>query len=218
MNKKILIFSLVFFLGLFLAVYQYAVNLQADFANAYSATKPANGHSWTEMECTEGLCVTASNRVGIGTDNPDKKLSVIGDINASGDICNGAGACLSDLNDFVGSQMLVNGAHTYSDCTTAGGTVFDSDVSLKQCKFNAASCPSGWTQYKSYASLGGNTCCGEGCCGHNTCCTTPITTFSNPPGTSSSCTYAYSSCPWGGGDCIYGSGTCSPIVNSIGCY
>lgn len=103
MNKRILIvFSLVF-LGLGLALYQYANEWHSDFVNAYSSSKPTNGHSWTEMECTEGLCVTGGNRVGIGTDSPANKLDVVGnisatgDITATGDVCNGTGNCLSAL-------------------------------------------------------------------------------------------------------------------------
>lgn len=71
MNKRNLIIFLVIFLGLFFAIYQYANELKTDLASAaYSTSRPANGHSWSEMECTAGLCVTAANKVGIGTDNP----------------------------------------------------------------------------------------------------------------------------------------------------
>jgi microcystin-dependent protein len=41
-------FTGLLFLGLMFSIYQYVV-LKTDFANAAS-TKPANGHSWTEME------------------------------------------------------------------------------------------------------------------------------------------------------------------------
>jgi len=69
-------------------------------ANAYTV-KPANGHSWTEMECSEGLCVTAGNKVGVGTDSPSEKFEVYGDILVTGgDACNGGGYCLSDLDVF----------------------------------------------------------------------------------------------------------------------
>jgi hypothetical protein len=93
----------------------------------------------------------SSGNVGIGTTSPTAKLEVTGNILAT-DVCNADGACLSDINDFIGAQMLVNGAHTYSDCTTARGAVVDSDVSLKQCKFSGSSCPSGWTHYKNYTT------------------------------------------------------------------
>jgi hypothetical protein len=113
MNKKSLtIISLVVFLGLSVVVYQYIKQLQSEFASAaYSTTKPANGHSWAEMECTSGLCVTADNKVGIGTDTPLKKLEVNGDILASGtgDVCNGGGKCLSSIfqtNIIVGTNPV----------------------------------------------------------------------------------------------------------------
>lgn len=96
MNKKIFILSLVLFLGLFLAIYQYAKELQTDLVSAYSTSKPANGHSWSEMECTSDVCITGS-KVGMGTDNPTVKLEVVGDFKASGDVCNGTGNCLSAL-------------------------------------------------------------------------------------------------------------------------
>ncbi|MDD4531309.1 MAG: hypothetical protein PHH21_01210 [Candidatus Pacebacteria bacterium] len=69
------------------------------FANAYSS-KPPVGHSWSEMECSEALCVTSDNKVGIGTYNPTEKLEVVGNISASGSICDAAGYCLSDLSVF----------------------------------------------------------------------------------------------------------------------
>jgi hypothetical protein len=84
MNKKILIVSLVVFLGLSVATYQYTKEFQSEFTSAaYSTSKPANGHSWSEMECTAGLCVTSDNKVGIGTDAPAQKLSVNGIIEST---------------------------------------------------------------------------------------------------------------------------------------
>jgi hypothetical protein len=99
MNKKILIGSLIVFLGLSVAVFQYVREFNYEFVRAYSTSKPANGHSWSEMECTAGLCVTTDNKVGVGTDSPSKKLEVNGDILASGtgDVCNGTGKCLSSV-------------------------------------------------------------------------------------------------------------------------
>jgi hypothetical protein len=97
MNKKILIVSLIVFLGLSIAIYQYAKELQSEFTSAaYSTSKPANGHSWSEMECTSDLCVTGG-KIGMGTDNPTYKLDVTGTIRGSVDVCNGAGNCLSAL-------------------------------------------------------------------------------------------------------------------------
>jgi len=121
MNKKVLLVFLVISLGLSLAVYQYAKELQADLASAaYSTSKPANGHSWSEMECSSGLCVTSGNNVGIGTDNPSKKLSVVGDINASGDICNGTGNCLSALATLTNACGGAATTYVYSATAYSG--------------------------------------------------------------------------------------------------
>ncbi|MCX6761159.1 MAG: hypothetical protein NTZ84_03620 [Candidatus Nealsonbacteria bacterium] len=98
---------------------------------------------------TTGLIVRYGN-VGIGTTGPSQKLEVNGNILATGDVCNGAGACLSQIASWIGGQSLVFNVHTYAACTAAGGTVVASDVSLPQCRFDANSCPSTWTQYKEY--------------------------------------------------------------------
>lgn len=173
--KKIIIFSIVIFLGLFLAIYQYYTELRADFAIAYSPSKPANGHSWAEMECTAGLCVTTDNKVGIGTDDPKEKLEItgnikntgsvvttgnidaVGDITAGGDIC-AAGACLSQMASFVANQPLINNVHNQGACTAAGGEIIPSEASYPQCRFSAATCPSGWTWYKGYSKTVSNSC------------------------------------------------------------
>ncbi len=47
---------------------------------------------------------------------------------------------------------LVNFAHTEVDCVAAGGEVVDTAVTYKQCRFNAAACPSGWTKYLSWTT------------------------------------------------------------------
>jgi hypothetical protein len=100
MNKKLLIIFLITFLSFSLAIYQYTKELKFDLVRAYSTSKPANGHSWSEMECTTGLCVTGDNKVGIGTDSPTEKLEVIGNILVGEDACNGEDYCLSDLTGF----------------------------------------------------------------------------------------------------------------------
>jgi hypothetical protein len=60
MNKKTLIVFLVIFLGLSVAIYQYAKEFQSEFASATSV-KPLNGHLWSEMEKngTEGQVLTS---------------------------------------------------------------------------------------------------------------------------------------------------------------
>jgi len=234
MNKKsvLIIFSILAVFGFFIAVYQYAKEFQAEFAGA-TGTKPANGHLWSEMECDgSGLCINGTN-VGIGTATPAKKLEVAGSILASGtgsDICNAAGACLSQINNFIGSQALVNNVHNYAACTEAGGTIIDSDVSFKQCRFNTSSCPSGWTQYKNFSTTAathyGITICVDGnlgtCLTYQDCephCTTGSHAWSNTiPET----------CTYGGTESWNGNTWCrnetyfnhigSAGITQIGCY
>jgi hypothetical protein len=350
MNKKLAIIFSILLLSLIATAFQYVEVLKSEIVKAYSANKPANGHSWTEMECTEGLCVTNNNKVGIGTDNPNKKLTVVGDIGASGDICNGTGNCLSALatltnacggaatsyvysasafsgsycvmgtptpatptwptagnsvtwtcpvtsgspisctathaaapvngvcgpaatsytysatfpsgaycttgtsspttpsNPSVGSSSswsclgtnggsspsctasranplpLVNSAHNEADCVAAGGTVVVSDVGYNQCRFNAHTCPSGWTRYKDYTTYSSGSCSGYCChptqgCGTGYCTGgTPIAWGNNttPPPTPYTCAFVYVNDDHG---C---SGTCSWTLEStvaqIGCY
>lgn len=178
MNRKLIFILIVTLFALSFSVFQYVKEFQSEIADAAYTSKPTMGHSWTEMECSEGLCVTTDNKVGIGTSTPGSKLDVAGTINSSsfstsgnitsagsitatGDVC-GAGACLSQIASFVGSQPLVNNVHNYTACTNAGGTVTPSDVSFPMCKFSASSCPTSansngtgtWTQYKSYGTYG----------------------------------------------------------------
>ena len=54
----------------------------------------------------------------------------------------------------TGAQPLVNGAHSQDECTTAKGEVVASDVSFNQCRFNSKTCPSGWTAYKNFRTVG----------------------------------------------------------------
>ena len=85
MSKKAIVFFLtVSLVVLVSAVFQYVKTFQADFASAYTTGKPLNGHLWSEMECSQGLCVSSSNKVGIGTDSPQNKLQVYSTDNAGG--------------------------------------------------------------------------------------------------------------------------------------
>jgi len=95
MKKQYLIYSALAIIALVSGVFQYYQTFKAEVVDAYQASKPAAGHSWSEMQCTAGICVTAGNKVGMGTDNPTEKLDVVGNIKASGDVCNGSGKCLS---------------------------------------------------------------------------------------------------------------------------
>lgn len=56
--------------------------------------------------------------------------------------------CLSDLtvND------LPNKQHSSIHCRAAGGEVVNEADGTKFCRFNAAVCPNGWTQYKNWST------------------------------------------------------------------
>ncbi|MDD4531308.1 MAG: hypothetical protein PHH21_01205 [Candidatus Pacebacteria bacterium] len=224
-KKSTILFLLGILIGLCAGTYSYFHFFHADTVKAYT-TKPSAGHSWSEMECSEGLCIASDNKVGIGTDSPANNFQVTGNIKASGNVCDGSGNCLSDLGSITNAcgsaaktysysdtafsgtfcligtstpaspsfpgvgtsttwtcpvnsgspisctatrsaaSYLVNNVHKESDCTSAGGTVVTTDTSSGQCRFNASSCPSGWTQYKSYGTYSnprtGLTYCGGG--------------------------------------------------------
>ena len=145
------------------------------------------------------------------------------------DICS-QGICLSQLKGVVGNQTLILNAHTYDSCISAGGTVVDTDVSgLKQCRFDSASCPGGWAQYKSFSATAPFTCYVSGivygppmpCC--NYCPPNSCQTPSHPWGNAGveSCTYcggqgSPQSCQWNKYTCW--AGTCSAAITQIGCY
>ncbi len=95
-KRYFVIISALLILTLFVGLIQYFKEFSISFVDAYWG-KPNPGHSWSEMECSTGLCVTSGNKVGIGTDSPSKKLEVNGDGLFTGDVCNGAGKCLSSV-------------------------------------------------------------------------------------------------------------------------
>jgi len=138
--------------------FQYLKTFKEEVVSAVTVGTPNPGHALSDLECSaDSLCIdTANNYVGIGTNNPSKKLEVNGDILVSGthDVCNGAGACLSQINAFIGSQPIAGGtAHSRSMCTTAGGTLVSSPTLANPvCRFSGATCPSGWTKYENWTT------------------------------------------------------------------
>ncbi|MDD4531121.1 MAG: hypothetical protein PHH21_00240 [Candidatus Pacebacteria bacterium] len=222
MNKKLILFMVITVFAFSLAIYQYVKEFQSEFASAAYSQKPAAGHSWSEMECSEGFCVTSDNKVGIGTSAPGQKLEVAGSILASGagaDICTSSGACLSQIVSFVSSQPLLNTTHNYSACTSAGGEIVSIGASYPVCRFNAASCPSGWTQYQNWATYDshyvGGIPCSNGCTGGGS----PWGNLaSNNP--TFSCVYVQAGICWGSdGEFAYTASWSGDSVRSqIGCY
>jgi hypothetical protein len=109
---------------------------------------------------------------------------------------------------------LVNNQHSEADCNAVGGNVVASDVSYNQCRFNAASCPGGWTQYKSFGRFGGNSC--SSCCSS---CTTSQGSWGNPGTSVPSCQYGRCGDSDGCTCCTdAGPGTCIAVISQIGCY
>jgi hypothetical protein len=78
---KYILLLLVMFLGIIASIYQYIETFRSEMVSAYEAGKPANGHNWDEMQCTEDLCVnTVNNRLGIETATPSAKLEIDGSV------------------------------------------------------------------------------------------------------------------------------------------
>jgi len=120
MNKRVFLVILsIPFLIIGLSILQYTRELRTEQASAaYSTSKPANGHSWSEMECTSNLCVTGEN-IGIGTDSPTTKLQVSGTVKAT-DVCNEAGICLSAFASVTNACGPAAKAYTATDTTFSG--------------------------------------------------------------------------------------------------
>ena len=177
-KQHLIIFVCIMAISLMAGIYQYIQVFQTELVGAFDTDKKANGHSWSEMPCTVGLCVTADDKVGIGTESisATDKLGVLGnveingDLHVSGDICNGAGACLKVLDDFVGTQPLYGSIHTYKDCTDAGGEVVPGDTSMSMCRFGTESNPVdncddidvSWDWYKGYSTVIEDCCTSSG--------------------------------------------------------
>lgn len=145
MQKKHWVIILVVSLfAVLAAIFQYVANFRADFVSAYTTGKPLNGHLWSEMECSQGLCVTSNYKVGIGMDNPTAKLEVNGTVKAN-DFCLADGStCLSQVSDGGGDGCGI-AAKTYAaDASSFGSDTF---------------CKMGWTvspANPAFPSVGGN--------------------------------------------------------------
>lgn len=235
MNKKIILIFLSFLVifGLFVAIYQYVREFQADFVGAYT-TKPANGHSWSEMECTSDLCVKSGAGVGIGTEDAGSNklkvagnVEVVGSINVATNVCLASGACLTDIAGFIGSQPIAGGTnHSRKNCTDAGGELVDIGLANPVCRFNAASCPSSWTQFNNWSTNTEVICnycsyyawiyAGAGCtCNATASCTAAGSAWGDGR---ASCAVPSMTCSDAGGTKSVGGYTCWPTTTQIGCY
>jgi len=220
--KKLRIFFLItlIIIGIGSGVFQYVKTFQAEIVSAYQNNKPAAGHSWTEMQCTSDLCIT-NNKVGVGTDSPSQKLEVNGSILATTDICNGSGACLSQIEDFIGAQPTAGGTdHTREMCTSAGGTLVDIGLANPLCRFDLSACPSEWHQYFNWGTQPVVTCthafncswCADSSCtigpypwGNNAIATCTYYTFLGACNSQSNCT-------------LQNPATCTSYYTQVGCY
>jgi hypothetical protein len=171
MNKqKTLIFSLsaILFLALSFIVYSWNEPV-ANMPSGYTA--PLN---------TSSIAQTKTGEIGASmfrdADNPNYYINPSGNSVVSGKIIMENSTSSGDIPTTIATkgyvdteiarvESLVNGSlplvynmHTREACTTAGGTVVDSDVSLPMCRFNAAACPANWTQYKNFSTTVGKTC------------------------------------------------------------
>ena len=81
------------------SIYQYAIVSQLESANAYTTSKPDNGHFWSDMECSSTLCITGGN-IGVGTDAPTTKLDIVGTLKAT-NFCTTSNICLNSITDFL---------------------------------------------------------------------------------------------------------------------
>lgn len=115
-KNNIIILSLLIFLTLGIVLFNYANQLTSLIAEAVA---PNPGHSWSELECTNDLCVTSTG-VGIGTASPTAKLHVAGNIIAS----DPTAANHVATKDYVDGKSIPSGMIAMFD----------------------ASCPTGWTR------------------------------------------------------------------------
>ncbi len=170
MNKKrfYIISSTLLLIGLFAGVVQYVGTFDALYA---AAVNP--GHSWSQMECTDTFCIDTNNkRIGIGTILPLEALEINGNIKLGGenptytisnikDPTNASDLATKNYIDreiakvgamVSGTLPLINSAHTQKDCVDAGGVPVDGSTQLKQCKFAASACPTGWTANENWTT------------------------------------------------------------------
>jgi len=227
-KKSLFIVSGVVLIGLMFGAYQYFQAFHIENVSAVTIGTPNPGHAWSSMECSsDTVCIDATNkRMGIGTNVPSKTLEVNGDIKVAGDVCTSAGVCLSALGVAVSGTALVNGVHSYKNCTDAGGTVVSSGQIGDQCRFNLSACPTGWTRFRLWSATAALSYSGPCYCGDRT-------TFDGTSVTSSYSAPAFSwqdgsppAAAWGTvsacGGYTYGGTTCRSTVyaplTQIGCY
>ena len=186
-----------------------------------------DGTNWVCTDFSAGLWTAIGSNtyynlgdVGIGTTFPQEKLDVVGNIKASGTICDVNG-CIGGGGSGIYTGTLVSGSLDGSDCSDAGGVPTDIGNTNFVCKFFGSSCPSGWVQYQQWSTTNGATCQGlseQGCPG--SICSVTGHPFQNQA--PSTCTYkdAQFFDTESGGECGFPyaqSRTCTAPTAEIGC-
>jgi hypothetical protein len=191
-------------------------------------------HDEKKWKCVVGDCDCCSI-------NGDHSLKEDGTINSWPSVWCGFGGGRAIYETYCGYPNssspydLVNGKHSSEQCMYSGGTVVTDNGGNKFCKYNMASCPSGWFQYGNWSTTASKTCtapnegryygmCARGLCVfvHKECegvkkeCRTGSHEWSK--NNIETCTY--------GGKCYNLAGeyvccqkwTCSADITHIGCY
>ncbi len=157
MNKKrfYIISSTLLLIGLFAGVVQYIGVINTIYA---AINNP--GHSWSQMECSEDLCIDATNH-----------KVIIKNLQLNGMLYDTTGYSASDSASLrlTGEGVRwdepltwTGSTHGLIDCSNIGGTVFNTG-SGTICRISQATVPTGWTQAANWqrysiASWGGDAC------------------------------------------------------------
>jgi len=211
-KARIFLSILLVIIGIGFAVFQYLETFHSELASAYNSSKPVAGHSWSEMQCTSDVCIT-DGKIGMGTDNPQNKLEVTGNIKANGNIyftgniCDGSGNCLSSL--LGGDVALVEGVHTEEDCTTLEGSVASTDFVANQCRFAGSTCPAGWTKYLTWSAWTGGSAINAAGSAWYDCAAVPWGKYASAPFCPHLCNF---------GNCLNSYSNQYGTITSIGCY
>lgn len=96
------------------------------------------------MECTTGMCITADNKVGVGTDNPSVKFEVNGTIKGT-DVCNATGNCLSALATLTNACGAAATNYVYSASAYSGSYCVIGTPTPATPTFPAAGSSTTWT-------------------------------------------------------------------------
>ena len=213
---------------------------------AFGTQNPASfGHSSKELDLSGGVDGNAvfNGNVGIRVSNPTAKLDIAGELkvgntgvacdtsrksflrfdSTSGkmQLCDGSSWAEVSSGTAIGGLPFYGTSHTKDQCRSAGGTVTDYQ-SNSFCKFQAGTCPAGWTKYQNLGSTSVLTCGSP--TANPTCpaspCATAIHYFGN---------IATETCQYRNGDtnydteagysCTFTSAfTCTANLIEVGCY